>query len=109
MLRSRAVTVVAVSTCGCLLRAVDDVAGQEDLLILNPPDCCASLFIFCACVGPCSWVAPHQREAGRVITDPCGHPLDFGLGRMLSTNYGVVAMGKDASVLNFTLSIPASL
>jgi hypothetical protein len=31
MLRSRAVTVVAVSTCGCLLRAVDEVAGLEDL------------------------------------------------------------------------------
>jgi hypothetical protein len=31
MLRSRVVTVVAVSTCGCLLQAVDEVAGLEDL------------------------------------------------------------------------------
>jgi len=31
-------------------------------LILNPPDCCSSLFIFCACVGPRSWVAPCRRS-----------------------------------------------
>ncbi|KAH9896085.1 3',5'-bisphosphate nucleotidase [Cubamyces lactineus] len=35
------------------------------------------------------------EEAGGVITDGRGEPLDFGLGRTLGENYGVVAAGKD--------------
>ncbi|KAI0357254.1 3(2),5-bisphosphate nucleotidase HAL2 [Trametes cingulata] len=35
------------------------------------------------------------EEAGGVITDGRGKPLDFGLGRTLGENYGVVAAGKD--------------
>ncbi|RPD62605.1 3',5'-bisphosphate nucleotidase [Lentinus tigrinus ALCF2SS1-7] len=35
------------------------------------------------------------EEAGGIITDGRGQPLDFGLGRTLGENYGVVAAGKD--------------
>ncbi|KZT03058.1 3(2),5-bisphosphate nucleotidase HAL2 [Laetiporus sulphureus 93-53] len=35
------------------------------------------------------------EEAGGVITDSRGEPLDFGLGRTLGENYGVVAAGRD--------------
>ncbi|CDO70151.1 hypothetical protein BN946_scf185009.g2 [Trametes cinnabarina] len=35
------------------------------------------------------------EEAGGIITDGRGEPLDFGLGRTLGENYGVVAAGKD--------------
>ncbi|KAI0716030.1 3',5'-bisphosphate nucleotidase [Cerioporus squamosus] len=46
------------------------------------------------------WVRPRPgsvlvEEAGGVITDGRGQPLDFGLGRTLGENYGVVAAGKD--------------
>lgn len=34
------------------------------------------------------------EEAGGIITDSRGQPLDFGLGRTLGENYGVVAAGK---------------
>jgi 3'(2'), 5'-bisphosphate nucleotidase len=36
------------------------------------------------------------EEAGGVVTDSRGQPLDFGLGRTLGENYGVIAAGKDA-------------
>ena len=41
------------------------------------------------------------EEAGGVISDSRGQPLDFGLGRTLGENFGVVAAGKEvhASVL----------
>ena len=35
------------------------------------------------------------EEAGGIITDYRGRPLDFGLGRTLGTNFGVVAAGKE--------------
>ncbi|OBZ73069.1 3'(2'),5'-bisphosphate nucleotidase [Grifola frondosa] len=35
------------------------------------------------------------EEAGGVITDSRGEPLDFGLGRTLGENHGVVAAGKE--------------
>ncbi|GLB42856.1 putative nucleotidase HAL2 [Lyophyllum shimeji] len=35
------------------------------------------------------------EEAGGVVTDSRGQPLDFGLGRTLGENFGVVAAGKD--------------
>jgi 3'(2'), 5'-bisphosphate nucleotidase len=35
------------------------------------------------------------EEAGKIITDYREHPLDFGLGRTLGTNYGVVASRKE--------------
>ncbi|TDL27045.1 3(2),5-bisphosphate nucleotidase HAL2 [Rickenella mellea] len=35
------------------------------------------------------------EEAGGVITDMRGEPLDFGLGRTLGENFGVVAAGKE--------------
>ncbi|PSR76362.1 hypothetical protein PHLCEN_2v8502 [Hermanssonia centrifuga] len=35
------------------------------------------------------------EEAGGVITDSRGQPLDFGLGRTLGENFGVVAAGKE--------------
>ncbi|KAI0808323.1 3',5'-bisphosphate nucleotidase [Fomes fomentarius] len=35
------------------------------------------------------------EEAGGVISDGRGQPLDFGLGRTLGENFGVVAAGKD--------------
>ena len=35
------------------------------------------------------------EEAGGVITDSRGRPLDFGLGRTLGTNFGVVAARKE--------------
>ncbi|KAJ3713994.1 hypothetical protein DFJ43DRAFT_1007991 [Lentinula guzmanii] len=35
-------------------------------------------------------------ESGGIITDSRGHPLDFGLGRTLGENYGVIATEKDA-------------
>ncbi|KIK95870.1 hypothetical protein PAXRUDRAFT_826563 [Paxillus rubicundulus Ve08.2h10] len=35
------------------------------------------------------------RECGGIITDSRGQPLDFGLGRTLGENYGVIAAGKD--------------
>ncbi|EJF59407.1 3(2),5-bisphosphate nucleotidase HAL2 [Dichomitus squalens] len=35
------------------------------------------------------------EEAGGVISDGRGEPLDFGLGRLLGENYGIVASGKD--------------
>lgn len=34
------------------------------------------------------------EEAGGVITDSRGEPLDFGLGRTLGENFGVVAAGR---------------
>lgn len=36
-----------------------------------------------------------MEEAGGVITDSRGLPLDFRLGRTLGTNYGIVAAGKN--------------
>ena len=36
-----------------------------------------------------------MEEAGGVITDSRGIPLDFGLGRTLGENYGVVAANSD--------------
>jgi 3'(2'), 5'-bisphosphate nucleotidase len=42
--------------------------------------------------------APGQilvEEAGGVVTDSRGEPLDFGVGRTLGENYGVIAAGKD--------------
>ena len=36
-----------------------------------------------------------MEEAGGVITNSRGQPLDFGLGRTLGENYGVVAAGKE--------------
>ncbi|KAI0739482.1 3',5'-bisphosphate nucleotidase [Daedaleopsis nitida] len=35
------------------------------------------------------------EEAGGIISDGRGQPLDFGLGRTLGENFGVVAAGKD--------------
>ncbi|KAG8215887.1 hypothetical protein J3R82DRAFT_7854 [Butyriboletus roseoflavus] len=35
------------------------------------------------------------QESGGVITDSRGEPLDFGLGRTLGENYGVIAAGKN--------------
>ena len=35
------------------------------------------------------------EEAGGVITNSLGEPLDFGLGRTLGENFGIVASGKD--------------
>ncbi len=35
------------------------------------------------------------EEAGGVITDADGEPLNFGLGRSLENNYGIIAAGKD--------------
>ena len=35
------------------------------------------------------------EEAGGVISDGRGEPLDFGLGRTLGENFGVVAAGRD--------------
>jgi len=34
------------------------------------------------------------EEAGGVVTDSRGKPLDFGLGRTLGENFGVIAAGK---------------
>ena len=36
-----------------------------------------------------------MEEAGGIVTDSRGQPLDFGLGRTLGENYGVIAAGKD--------------
>jgi 3'(2'), 5'-bisphosphate nucleotidase len=35
------------------------------------------------------------EECGGIITDSRGKPLDFGLGRTLGENHGVIAAGKD--------------
>jgi 3'(2'), 5'-bisphosphate nucleotidase len=35
------------------------------------------------------------EEAGGTVTDSRGEPLNFGLGRTLGENFGVVAAGKD--------------
>ncbi|KAG6897977.1 hypothetical protein C0992_007931 [Termitomyces sp. T32_za158] len=46
--------------------------------------------------------APGQilvEEAGGVVTDSRGQSLDFGLGRTLGENFGVVAAGKDVHAL----------
>ncbi len=42
--------------------------------------------------------APGQilvEEAGGIVSDSRGKPLDFGLGRTLGENFGVIAAGKD--------------
>jgi 3'(2'), 5'-bisphosphate nucleotidase len=42
--------------------------------------------------------APGQilvEEAGGIVTNSSGQPLDFGLGRKLGENLGVIAAGKD--------------
>ncbi|TFK38550.1 hypothetical protein BDQ12DRAFT_683822 [Crucibulum laeve] len=42
--------------------------------------------------------APGQvlvEEAGGIVTDSRGQPLNFGLGRTLGENFGVIAAGKD--------------
>ncbi|KAK2465004.1 hypothetical protein APHAL10511_003080 [Amanita phalloides] len=36
------------------------------------------------------------EEAGGIITDSRGQRLDFGLGRTLGQNYGIIAAGKEA-------------
>ena len=36
-----------------------------------------------------------MEEAGGMVTDSRGRPLDFGLGRTLGENFGVIAAGKD--------------
>ena len=36
-----------------------------------------------------------MEEAGGLVTDSRGQSLDFGLGRTLGENFGVVAAGKD--------------
>ena len=35
------------------------------------------------------------EECGGIITDSRGKPLNFGLGRTLGENHGVIAAGKD--------------
>jgi 3'(2'), 5'-bisphosphate nucleotidase len=35
------------------------------------------------------------EEAGGTVTDSRGEPLNFGLGRTLGENFGVVAAGND--------------
>ena len=35
------------------------------------------------------------EEAGGIITDGRGLPLDFGLGRTLGENFGIIAAGAD--------------
>jgi 3'(2'), 5'-bisphosphate nucleotidase len=42
------------------------------------------------------------EEAGGIVTDSRGLPLNFGLGRTLGENFGVVAAGKEvhAAVLD---------
>lgn len=35
------------------------------------------------------------EEAGGIFTDSRGQPIDFGRGRTLGVNYGVVATGRD--------------
>ena len=58
-----------------------------------------SLFLsFCLCYALVQDHAPGLllvEEAGGVITDSRGRPLDFGLGRTLGTNFGVVAARKE--------------
>lgn len=41
------------------------------------------------------------HEAGGLVTDSLGRPLDFGKGRTLGENFGIVAAGADvhASVI----------
>jgi 3'(2'), 5'-bisphosphate nucleotidase len=50
------------------------------------------------------------EEAGGVVTDSVGKPLDFGLGRTLRGNFGLVAAGKDvhANVMKAILQVRAS-
>ena len=36
-----------------------------------------------------------MQECGGIVTDSRGEPLDFGLGRTLGENYGVIAAGKE--------------
>ena len=36
-----------------------------------------------------------MTEAGGLVTDSRGQPLDFGLGRTLGENYGVIGAGKE--------------
>ena len=36
-----------------------------------------------------------MEEAGGIVTDSRGQPLDFGQGRTLGENFGVIAAGKD--------------
>ena len=36
------------------------------------------------------------EESGGIVTDSRGKPLDFGLGRTLGVNYGVIATVKSA-------------
>lgn len=42
------------------------------------------------------------EEAGGIVSDSRGRPLDFGVGRTLGENFGVIATGRDihASVLD---------
>lgn len=42
-----------------------------------------------------------------MITDGRGQPLDFGLGRTLGENYGVVAAGKDVHAKVITAVLQA--
>lgn len=42
-----------------------------------------------------------MSEAGGIVTDSRGEKLNFGLGRTLGANYGVIGAGKEvhASIL----------
>ena len=59
--------------------------------------------MLCGCVDMLTLTVGHDHapgavlveEAGGVISDGRGEPLDFGLGRTLGENFGVVAAGKD--------------
>ena len=59
--------------------------------IIHLTDCC-SPSLFPQDHAPGSLLV---EEAGGIITDYRGRPLDFGLGRTLGTNFGVVAAGKE--------------
>jgi 3'(2'), 5'-bisphosphate nucleotidase len=39
------------------------------------------------------------EESAGVVTDSRGEPLDFGLGRTLGENHGIVAAGKEVHAL----------
>ena len=108
MPRLRAVMGVVASICGCLLRVAGVVArlagtrkrsGCVTVFPFLPPKNLLNLTTFF--LGGGCFVQDHAtgsllvEEAGGIITDYRGRPLDFGLGRTLGPNYGVVAARKE--------------
>ena len=101
ILRLCVAMVVAASICDCLLRVGDvdgELGGYQEKIwvrVQKKKKDYFPLIVFSFLVQDHASGSLLVEEAGGIITDYRGRPLDFGLGRTLGTNYGVVAARKE--------------